>query len=269
MSELSLLRYDILKAVPHCFTTRTGGVSTGGQYSLNLSFSRDASKESVLENYRRVAQAVSVDFHGMTHVPQVHGDSVLTVTEREVGIGISRTHPEEILSHGYDAMITNVRGAVLCTLHADCVPVLLYDEEHRAVGAVHSGWRGTVLKIAEKTVRKMQICYGTDPARLRAVIGPSIGMAHFETDRDVYDAMHASFGALTEDSGLVKKSGSKFHIFVSGFVYETLRSAGLRPEHIVVDPRCTFENEALFFSHRRDHGNTGAMSAVISPGGSE
>ncbi len=266
MRELSLLRYDLLKDVPHCFTTRTGGVSTGGQTSLNLSFSRDASKNNVLENYRRVADALGVSFGKMTHVPQLHGDHVLAITAKETGIGIAKPYPDGMESYGYDAMITDVPGTVLCTLHADCVPVLLYDPQTNAVGAVHSGWRGTVLKIAEKTVRSMGRCYGTRPDHLKAVICPSIGIPYFETDRDVYDALRDSFGDFAEEETLFYKKDAKYHISVSGFVYRTLLTAGVRPENIQYDRRCTYEEKTAFFSHRRDRGNTGAMAAVISPG---
>ena len=120
MQALSLLQYDILKDVPHCFTTRLGGVSKGGQSSLNLSFSREPSRKNVLENYRRVSEALGVAFEGMTHVPQHHGDHVLVVTEKETGSGITKPYPDGAEAYGYDAMITDVPGTVLCTLHADC-----------------------------------------------------------------------------------------------------------------------------------------------------
>lgn len=264
MRELSLIKYDILKEVPHCFTTRAGGVSQGAQASLNLSFSREASKENVLENYRRVAASLGVSFTKMTHVPQLHGDHVLTVTAKEAGIGITKPYPEGMEAYGYDAMITNVPEAVLCTLHADCVPVLLYDPAANAVGAVHSGWRGTVLKIAQKTVQEMELSYGTQPEALRAVIGPSIGIADFETDGDVYQALRESFGKQADDHKLIFMEAGKYHISVSGFVYQTLLNAGLKPENIFYDQRCTYAESAHFFSHRRDGGNTGAMSAMIS-----
>ena len=105
MHELSLIRYDVLKEIPHCFTTRSGGVSQGAQSSLNMSFSRENSKKNVLENYRRVAEALPVSFEKMTHVPQLHGDHVLTVTAKEVGVGIVKPYPEGMETFGYDAMM--------------------------------------------------------------------------------------------------------------------------------------------------------------------
>lgn len=270
-NSVNLIQYDILKGVKHCFTTRTGGVSEGACASLNMSFSREASAENVRENYRRVADALNVDFGKMTRVPQLHTDHVLNITDDLVGIGITKPFPEGMDEYGYDAMITNVPGAVLCTVHADCVPVFLYydgtrDENAggRAIGVVHSGWRGTALKISANTVRMMKEELGADPSKIKAVIGPSISADRFETDSDVYEAMKAAFGDLTEDRRLVYKCGAKYKISVSGFVYHTLIEAGLRDENIYHDNSCTYVSSDIFFSHRRDKGRTGAMSAVIS-----
>ena len=110
----------------------------------------------------------------------------------------------------------------------------------------------------------MEQCYGTSPEDLMAVICPSIGIDRFETDGDVLEAFQNSFGILTEDKSLVYKKKNKYHISVSGFVYRTLLAVGLKSEHIFYDTRCTYEEDTLFFSHRRDKGNTGAMSAVIA-----
>lgn len=271
---INLLKYDILKDVTHCFTTRTGGVSKGAQTSLNLSFSREKSADNVRENYRRVSKALGVDYYKMTRVPQKHTSNVLKITENLIGIGISKEFPEGIYNLGYDAMITDIPEVVLCTAHADCVPILIYDETNRAIGAVHSGWRGTAGKIALKTVQALQTEYFSKPQVLKAVIGPSIGIDNFETDIDVIDALKASFKEKFFDYSSkyiyekINFNGqNKYHVSVSGFVFETLLEAGLKKENIYIDELCTFNNDNLFFSHRRDKGDTGVMAAVISLGG--
>lgn len=270
--EIFLLKYDILKDVTHCFTTRTGGVSVGGQKSLNLSFSREKSAENVRENYRSVAEKLGVDYQNMTRVAQKHTNHVLKITKELVGIGVSKELPGYVKDFGYDAMITDVPGAVLCTSHADCVPVLLYDNENNAVAAIHSGWRGTAQKICRETVASMVSEYSTSPKLLKAVIGPSIGMNNFETDSDVFEAFKNAFAEKFDEYAskyVYEKYNDegkfKYYVSVSGFVYETLIEAGLKPENIFKDDRCTFENEELFFSHRRDKGDTGVMAAIISP----
>ena len=270
--EIFLLKYDILKDVTHCFTTRMGGVSVGGQKSLNLSFSREKSQENVRENYRRVAEKLGVNYNNMTRVPQKHTNHVLKVTKDLVGIGVSKVLPDRVKEFGYDAMITDVPGAVLCTSHADCVPVLLYDSKNNAVAAIHSGWRGTVQKICKETVDSMATEYSTSPQLLKAVIGPSIRIDNFETDNDVFEALKIAFSNRFDEYSskyICEKYNDegkfKYYISVSGFVYETLIESGLKPQNIYIDGRCTFKNSDLFFSHRRDKGNTGVMAAMISP----
>jgi len=270
--KVFLLKYDILKDITHCFTTRTGGVSCGGQKSLNLSFSREKSEENVRENYRRAAESLGVKYQNLTRVPQKHTQNVLKITKELVGIGISKELPDYVKNPGYDAMITDVPDAVLCTSHADCVPVLLYDEFNNSVAAIHSGWRGTVQKISAETVACMHSEYSTQPEMLKAVIGPSIGIDNFETDSDVFEALKKEFADKFDEYAskyIYHKHNAegklKYYISVSGFVYETLLEAGLKPENIYFDNRCTFENSDLFFSHRRDKGDTGVMAAMISP----
>ena len=266
IDTIKLIKYENLSALKHCFTTRTGGVSKGGQFSLNLSFTREKSFENVQENYRRVAESLEVDYNKMTRVPQTHTNHVLKITEELVGIGITKPFPPGYSDYGYDAMITDVPGAVLCTSHADCVPVLLYDSTHNAVAAIHSGWRGTAEKVSQKTVERMKVEYATIPEDIKAVIGPSISIDKFECDKDVFDAFKSSFVDAFDvlSNKYIYTKGNKYHISVSGFVYETLLEAGLLPENIYIDDSCTFENDKLFFSHRRDKGDTGVMAAMIS-----
>ena len=97
---------------------------------------------------------------------QVHGDRVAVVTS-------AGTTREEL--EGYDALVTDVPGVAIGARTADCIPVLMYDPVRRVVAAVHSGWKGTVLKIAAKVLAVMASKYGTRAADIIAVIGPGIG----------------------------------------------------------------------------------------------
>ncbi len=77
---------------------------------------------------------------------------------------------------------------------ADCVPIMLYDPIRGVVGLVHAGWQGTVKKIAEKAVEKMQSHFGSKPGDILAGIGPSIGPDHYEIQRDVKERFRNAFG---------------------------------------------------------------------------
>ena len=110
---------------------------------------------------------------------QVHGDRVAVVTSAD-------TTREEL--EGYDALVTDVPGVAIGARTADCIPVLMYDPVHRAVAAVHSGWKGTVLKIAAKALSVMASKYGTRAADILAVIGPGIGPDSFQVGPEVAEA---------------------------------------------------------------------------------
>ena len=110
---------------------------------------------------------------------QVHGDRIATVTSGN----LDRTRLE-----GYDALVTDIPGIAIAARTADCIPVLMYDPVHRAIAAVHSGWKGTVLKIAQKTIELMADLYGTLPKDIFAVIGPGIGPDSFQVGREVTEA---------------------------------------------------------------------------------
>ena len=110
---------------------------------------------------------------------QVHGDRVAVVTS-------AGTTREEL--EGYDALVTDVPGVAIGARTADCIPVLMYDPVRRVVAAVHSGWKGTVLKIAAKTLAVMASKYGTRAADIIAVIGPGIGPDSFQVGPEVAEA---------------------------------------------------------------------------------
>ena len=135
--------------VPHGFTTRLGGVSTGTQSSLNLAVGRGDSLENVEENLRRLGRAVGFDPEKLVMTLQIHSDIVRVVTEKD-HIGLChRDYPK------CDALVTNTPGVALLVFTADCTPLLFFDPVTGAVGAAHAGWRGTVQAIGAKVVRAM------------------------------------------------------------------------------------------------------------------
>ena len=129
---------------------------------------------------------------------QVHGDRVAVVTSAD-------TTREEL--EGYDALVTDVPGVAIGARTADCIPVLMYDPVHRAVAAVHSGWKGTVLKIAAKALSVMASKYGTRAADILAVIGPGIGPDSFQVGPEVTEAFLAA-GPIKHSTDGSEKTGT-------------------------------------------------------------
>ena len=240
--------------VPHCFTTRLGGVSTGHLSSLNLGIHRGDDPENVAENFRILGKAVGFSLDDLVSSRQTHSDIVLTVGRAQRGTALIEGASEES-----DALITNEPGTALVVFTADCTPILLHDPVTGAVGAVHAGWKGTAAAIAEKTVNKMVADFGCDPANIYAAIGPNIGFCHFETDSDVPEAMIHTYGDPAKS--FIRPVGKKFYVNLKEMNALALRRAGVR--NISISDLCTMCQPDRFWSHRVTRGQRGSQGAII------
>lgn len=179
---------------------------------------------------------------------QVHGDRVVVVRDR------SLTRDD---LQGVDALVTNLDDFAVSVRTADCIPVLLYDAVHRAVGAAHAGWRGTAADIAGKTIRVMAATYGTVPSDLRAVIGPGIGPDSFQIGPEVAEAFgRAGFPMqelLTDEGPRVAGTmhgGLHFDLWRAN--RWLLMRAGVPSAQIQCTGIDTYQRNDLFFSARRE-----------------
>ena len=241
-------------SVPHGFTTRLGGVSTGTQESLNLAFGRGDTMENVEKNIRILGSALGFDPEKLVLTRQIHSDIVRVVTDADCNGLCHRDYPE------CDALVTNTPGVSLMVFTADCTPLLFHDPVTGAVGAAHAGWRGTAQDIAGKTIRAMVEHFGCDVKNIRAAIGPNLGQCHFETDGDVPHALIGTFGR--EALPYIKKIGDKFHPDLKAVNALALRRRGV--EHIEISDSCTWCESDRFWSHRVTKGERGSQGAVIT-----
>ena len=239
--------------VPHCFTTRFGGVSTGIFDSLNIAMHRGDTEENVVKNYEILANALHFDRDSLVLTHQVHSDIVRIVTKKDAHGLDHHTYPES------DALITNDPGTALVVFTADCTPILLHDPVTGAVGAVHAGWRGTAADIAGKTVRAMQASFGCDPENIRAAIGPNIGVCCFACDSDVPEAMVNVLGSAAQAH--IHFRDSKYYVNLKEINAQFLRNAGVR--HIEISTACTMCESSRFWSHRVTRGHRGSQGAII------
>ena len=171
---------------------------------------------------------------------QVHSDNVLWM--HEAG------RPEAT-----DAVITDQPGLPVCVKTADCIPVLLYDTRQRIVAAVHAGWRGTVSRIVQKTVRQM---HPFDPKDLHAIIGPGISLQQFEVGDEVYEAFFAAGFPMERIARRFPSSNGEgaWHIDLWDANCFLLQELGV--DDIFVEGTCTRTSED-FYSARRETINTG------------
>ena len=158
---------------------------------------------------------------------------------------------------GYDAMITDLPGVAIGVRTADCIPVLLYDPVKKIAAAIHSGWRGTVSKIIGKTVSKMLSIYASQPTDILAFIGPGICVDCFQVGEDVaLKFKEAGFDINSLWSFRGPKTGNGMegghHIDLKEACRQTLVEYGLKNENIQITGLCTYDDNDLLYSARKE-----------------
>lgn len=241
--------------VPHAFSTRLGGISPPPFDSLNLGNPNGCAVqddyENVWENYRRLHDACGCGGRELCHVHQIHGAGVVRA---------EHNRPFDTSGRA-DALVSDDARRVMSVRVADCVPVLIASGDGRTVAAVHAGWRGVVAGVVGAALAAM----GPEThlsRRCFAAVGPCIGADAFEVGAEVIEAFTRAFGHAAP---VRRRADGKGHVDLREAVLLQLLAAGLPPDQIDTTDRCTYRDHGEFYSHRRDNGVTGRMSAVISP----
>lgn len=225
-------------------TTRKGGVSPEPFGTLNLGRNTADLPENVQENTERLCRSAGLSSDRLAASDQVHGTAICHV--RQPGV-----------RNGFDALVTAERDVFLCVFTADCFPVLLFDPQNRAVAAIHAGWKGTAGKIVAKTVAEMSALFGTVPGELIAWIGTGISQAEYEVSEEVAQKIPSAHYRAAEGGG------KTVLLDLAACNKAQLTGAGVPATQIERSPFCSYRDSELFYSYRRDAGNTGRMASVI------
>ena len=243
----------------HGFSTRLGGVSKGNLYSMNLSFARGDKEENVRENFQRIASAMGFQAGRMVFTHQTHSANVRKVTEEDWGKGFSKERDYRDV----DGLITNVPQTVLTTFYADCVPIYLVDPVKKAIGLCHSGWKGTVGRISQVTIERMQEEYGSEPKDILAAVGPSVCQDCYEVSSDVIEQFQDSFREKYWKELFFQKENEKYQLNLWKANEIILEEAGIAKEQISVTDICTCCNPRFLYSHRASGGQRGNLAAFL------
>jgi hypothetical protein len=266
----------------HGFSTRRGGLSRAfcaddAPGDLNLGFTAEDVRETVAQNRRLFAEAVSGDpSTPLVDVHQIHSNLVLLASVADA----SREKPRSA-----DGLMTGEPGLLVGIRTADCIPILVADRKRRAVAAFHAGWRGTVQRIVESGIGRMRLQFGSRPEDLVAAIGPGIGPCCYSVGEEVLSSFESQFAYARElfrevyDSGPVRTKypllfmtqrapghseiGPSLHLNLVEANRRQLLAAGLKPRAIHLIGGCTSCHRELFFSHRGSEGHAGRMMSVI------
>jgi polyphenol oxidase len=255
INSLRLLQFENLSrhnTISHYISGREGGVSQHNLGGLNLSFKVGDERERVVENRKRLAEAMNVDARNLIFPSQTHSINVKVVN--------TYTDPSDL--EDTDALISNAKGILISVMSADCVPILLHDQKNQAVAAIHAGWRGTVGKILETTIKAMQENFGTEPQDLEAGIGPSICMQVYEVGDEVINEVIKAFG---NNDALFKRMNGTGKGYINLWEMNKLQliKAGVKENSIETAGICTYTESEKFFSARKSGNKAGRFAAGI------
>ncbi len=236
---LTIEAVDRLDPIRHAFTTRKNGLGA-----------RNSGIKSP-DDWNAVAEAFGITPDRLVTVNQVHGEAIVTVdAQNYAGLRTAQA----------DGLITKARGIAIGIETADCVPILLIDPVTPSIGAVHAGWRSTVQKIVQKTIRKMQSEFGADPSRMIAAFGPAICGKCYEVDEPVMGPVQRNFPFWKEAA--VSRGKDKWGLDLVKLNHRELLQAGLAEQNVHSLGMCTSCRKELFYSFRAE-GRTGRMLSAV------
>lgn len=249
INDLHLWQFEGLSkesSVKHFVTDR---LSHSTEKDFTLSYSSSPNRVEVQNNRNLLASAMGIDNTQLYFPSQVHKTKIVTVTRFTTNEELQET----------DSLITNETGLCIAVMSADCVPILLVDTKNRAIAAVHSGWRGTVARILEKTLQKMQSKFGTKPDHLLAAIGPSVSVEAYEVGGEVVEAVNNAFGSKNDLLSPLENGKAKLDLWKANV--HQLREFGVDQSQIEISGMCTVHTNQHFFSARK--GDAGRFAAGI------
>lgn len=239
--------YEGIDFVNHGMSTRIGGVSDGVCASMNFAYNDYDTVENVAKNHRIFCEAVGIDINRIVKNKQVHSTKVIKIDENQ-SFRDSTTPGFDF--EGADGFITNVPNVTLFTFTADCSPVMIVDPVNKAVGLCHSGWRGTVGRIAQNAINMMSESYGSTPEDLLVTVGPSICPECFEVEWDMISEARKGFSEDKYEKIYYQKNDVKYQFNLWNANKEVLLEANVKEENIFLPNLCTKCNPDTLFSHR-------------------
>lgn len=251
-NNIELLQFENLLQYPelrHFSTTRKGGYSQGILKGFNLGYTVGDNPQNVTKNIELLQNSVVNNQSKIVFPKQTHS--------KNIGI----VEKDQNTFSNTDALITNISGICIAIRTADCVPVLLFDPIQKVVAAIHSGWKGTIQKISQKTIEIMQHEFGTNPQHIVAGIGPSIGPAVYEIGPEVADQYKEQFPNNNLLVSIQDSDKSLLNLWEAN--KQILLDSGVPEKNIEIAEMCTYSNPELFYSARRDGVKCGRLATGI------
>tara|TARA_Y100000591_G_scaffold329830_1_gene359280 strand:+ start:1368 stop:2138 length:771 start_codon:yes stop_codon:yes gene_type:complete len=220
--------------INHCFFSRNGGYSKKNYRSLNCGRGSRDSKSNIKKNLSLIAKKMKINQKNLLLMHQTHSNKVIFVNNKNKN--------KKVLN--CDAMITKLKGFALGVVTADCVPILLFDNNNKIIGCVHAGWKGAFKGVVENTIRKFRKVNSNN--KIYAGVGPCIGRKSYEVDFKFYK----NFVNKSKKNSIYfsKKNKNKKLFNLRKYVSDKLLKLNVNVDHVNLD---TFKEKNKFFSYRR------------------
>lgn len=214
-----------------------------------------------IKDYINLCNNLETNYNNIVKTNQEHTDEVKIVKEK-----INQDLPDINLDiyNKTDGLITNQKNIILSTTNADCILLLFYDPITKTIANIHSGWKGTIKRIAEKTVQKMKKEFKCKPENIICCICPSIRKCHFEVEKDVMEKFKNEFSEWNSKEMIEEKvPNKKWNIDTVWINKKMLEKEGLKPENIIDSKICSVCNSNLIHSYRVEKEGYGLETAII------
>jgi uncharacterized protein, YfiH family len=254
---MKLIPWNISSDITAFTTTRINGYSKDSYDSLNLALNVNDNNDTVIKNRIKLAKYLNTDLEHMISPHQTHSTSFLEVSLKDGGKGM---YSLDNAFQNCDGLYTKDKNLYLMTYHADCIPILIYVKNKNIIGALHSGWKGTVNEILNKFLKHLINNEEVTSDEIYGYIGPSLSQKNFEAKDDIINLVKKmSFN--TSCYYTVKEEGS-YLLDGKGLCLEQFLINGVKRENIFISTYCTIENNDLFYSYRVDK-NCGRNATII------
>lgn len=239
-------KWNILPNIIAGSTGRDGGFSQPPFDTLNMALYLNDDENSVIRNREKLALHIGIPLSLWVFPKLTHSDRWIKVTAVDAGKG---AFDEQTSLYGYDAVYTSESNLALAVGHADCIPILFTCPSRHLIGALHTGWQGTVKQITDKFMKYWIVEEHCDPADIYVYIGPSIRKHNFIVKQDVIDQTRQMTSDPTSFLNVIDPEHTQMDLV--GLNIEMMLRLGIPPENITDTKLCTYDHPDDFFSYRR------------------
>ena len=241
---------DSMDFVEHAFGTRDSYPLNHSQQFLGKEI-QDSNLLSMLFKGKKLSSSMFESYcKSFIHLKQIHSSKVISTSEIKKGS-----------SNIADAVISNESGLILCIETADCLPVLIVDQNLKAIAAIHAGRKGILKGIIQETVKRLKSEYGCNPSDLSVAIGPGICGESYEVGRECIVPFNKSIPEA--DNTFFQKKNGKWYLDLAKIVTNQFLNLGIKKRRLGKSGPCTLANSKNFFSYRREGKGVGRQTSLI------